>query len=136
MLFRIDPRSAEPIFEQILFLVKGGVARGELSDGDRLPSVRELARTLSVNPNTVVRAYQALEREGVILRRQGAGCFITEKGEALNARERRKRLGVLMKRTVTEAHHLGSGPDEIREALDTALENVRFPGRPGERKKK
>ncbi len=56
MWIRIDPQSAEPIFEQVVFQVKGAVARGQLSEGDRLPSVRELAKDLAVNPNTVIRA--------------------------------------------------------------------------------
>ncbi|MBM4321831.1 MAG: GntR family transcriptional regulator, partial [Deltaproteobacteria bacterium] len=66
MLIKIDPQSAEPIFEQIVFQVKGSVARGELLQGDRLPSVRELAKELSVNPNTVIRAYEALEKSGAV----------------------------------------------------------------------
>ena len=62
MLIRVDPRSAEPIFEQIVFQVKGAVARGEATAGDKLPSVRSLAREIAVNPNTVVRAYEVLEQ--------------------------------------------------------------------------
>ena len=55
MWIRIDPQSPEPIFDQIVFQVKGAVARGQLSAGDRLPSVRELAKEVAVNPNTVIR---------------------------------------------------------------------------------
>ena len=77
MLLRIQPLSPEPIFEQVVFQVKAAVARGELVAGDRLPSVRELARDLAINPNTVARAYEALEAQGVVVRRQGSGCFVT-----------------------------------------------------------
>ncbi|MCA8949143.1 MAG: GntR family transcriptional regulator, partial [Planctomycetes bacterium] len=65
VVIRIDPASAEPLFEQIVFAVKQAVARGGAAAGDRLPSVRELARELAINPNTVVRAYEALEHDGV-----------------------------------------------------------------------
>ena len=75
MLIRVDPQSSEPIFEQIAFQVKDAVARGALVTGDRLPSVRQLARDLTVNPNTVVRSYELLERDGVIVRRQGIGVL-------------------------------------------------------------
>ena len=64
MFLRVDLASAEPLFEQIAFGVKDAVARGELVPGAKLPSVRELAQELSINPNTVVRAYEALERDG------------------------------------------------------------------------
>lgn len=126
MLIRVDPRSAEPIFEQIVFQVKGAVARGEAAQGDKLPSVRSLARDLSVNPNTVVRAYEHLERDGLIVRRQGAGCFIDLNSEALDARARSEQLEALMERTVTEAFHLGARPREIRGSLARALDTLKF----------
>ena len=126
MLIRVDPQSAEPIFEQIVFQVKGAVARGEATDGDRLPSVRSLAREVSVNPNTVVRAYEHLERDGLIVRRQGAGCFINLSHEAVDDDVRAQRLDTLMDRTVTEAFHVGARPREIRAALKRALDAVKF----------
>lgn len=126
MLFRIDPQSAEPIFEQIIYQVKDGVARGELNEGDKLPSVRELAKEVSVNPNTVIRSYDVLEGEGVIVRRQGAGCFVTGMTSRLSEDERRKRLDGLTRRAVTEAFHLGFDAADIRGSLERGLEVVRF----------
>ncbi len=126
MLIRIDPQSPDPIFEQIAFQIKGAVARGDLSDGDKLPSVRELAKDVSVNPNTVIRSYEVLEREGVILRRQGSGCFITGKTSMLNDDERKRQLSLLMRRTVTEAYHLGFSSEDIRKSLDVGLRGVHF----------
>jgi GntR family transcriptional regulator len=67
MHLRVDPSRPEPIFEQIVFRVKHAVADGTLRAGDRLPSVRELARDASINPNTVARAYQALDRKSTRL---------------------------------------------------------------------
>lgn len=125
MLLRVDPRSSEPLFEQLVFQVKRAVAEGELAPGARLPSVRELAKQLAINPNTVVRAIEALERDGVIVRRQGAGCFVSDRpssrGSELAARERTRRLEGLFARAVTEAFHLGFGPAEIREAVEERL---------------
>ena len=125
MLIRIDPQSGEPIFEQIVFQVKSAVARGELQVGERLPSVRELARDLAINPNTVARAYTALAHSEVIVRRRGAGCFVKASVADAGAGGDQA-LDALMARTVTEAFHLGSRPKDIRAALKRALDAVHF----------
>jgi GntR family transcriptional regulator len=129
MLLTIDPHSAEPIFEQIAFSVKEAVARGDLGPGAQLPSVRELAQDLSVNPNTVVRAYELLTREGVVVRRQGAGCFITGRPSVLSGKHRRRQLVDLVSRTVTEAFHLGFDAEDVRAAVEQALVGIRFDGK-------
>ncbi len=129
MLLRIDPAAPEPLFEQITRKVKEGVAGGELSSGDRLPSVRELARELAINPNTVARAYEALERQGVIVRRQGAGSFVTDRPSPLRDAERRRRLRELLRRAATEAFHLGFDAAEVESVLHAELERIRFPER-------
>jgi len=125
----VDVHSGQPIFEQIAFAVKEAVARGELSAGAQLPSVRELAQDLAVNPNTVVRAYEVLTRDGVVVRRQGAGCFVTGRTSALSGKHRRRQLQDLVGRAVTEAFHLGFGANDVREAVEQALSGVRFEGR-------
>jgi GntR family transcriptional regulator len=126
MLLTIDPHSSEPIFEQIAFAVKEAVARGDLGPGAQLPSVRELAQDLSVNPNTVVRAYELLTRDGVVVRRQGAGCFITGRSSTLSGKQRRRQLDDLVTRAVTEAFHLGFSAEDVRAAMEQALANIRF----------
>ena len=126
MLIRIDPQSAEPLFEQVVFAVKSAVARGTAKAGDRLPSVRELAKDLAINPNTVVRAYEALERDGVLVRRQGAGCFLTGRGSDLASTERRKQLHELLRRAATEAFHLGFTAADIEKALTQCLDELEF----------
>lgn len=130
MLFQINPLSPEPLYDQVVYQVKAAVARGELRAGDRLPSVRELARQLTINPNTVARSYQALEGDGVIVRRQGAGCFVTGGPSNLREEERARRLEEHLARLVTEAYHLGFGADEVRAALERRLAQVEFPPRP------
>jgi GntR family transcriptional regulator len=126
VIIRIDPQSPEPLFEQVVFAVKAAVAKGTAKAGEQLPSVRELARELAINPNTVVRAYEVLERDGVIVRRQGAGCFLSGRGSDLAAAERRKQLADLMRRAVTEAFHLGFTAADIEKALAQCLEQVQF----------
>jgi GntR family transcriptional regulator len=129
MSLRIDPAAPEPLFEQIGQRVKESVAAGLMAPGDRLPSVRELARELAINPNTVARAYEALERDGVIVRRQGSGCFVTEQASPLRDDERRKRLAEQARRLVTEAFHLGFDAADIDAAVSNELDRVRFPER-------
>ena len=126
MLIRIDPSSAEPLFEQVVFAVKNAVAKGTAAPGDRLPSVRELARELAINPNTVVRAYEVLERDGVVVRRQGAGCFVSDRGSDLAQAEKRRQLVLAVRRVVTEAFHLGFQPDDVKKALAQCLDEVQF----------
>jgi GntR family transcriptional regulator len=130
MLLRVDPLAPQPVFEQLVFQVKSAVAKGVLAPGDRLPSVRELAKTVAVNPNTIVRALEALEREGVIVRRQGAGCFIAEPTRDRTVKARRRQLEEMLASVVTEAFHLGFRGDEVRAALDAALATVNLEGDP------
>lgn len=126
MIFRIDPLSSQPVFEQLAWQVKQAIARGELGAGDKLPSVRDIATEVRVNPNTVVRALDQLERDRVIVRRQGAGCFISPPSNELSNRARHEQLETLLEKVVTEAFHLGFQPDAIRAALEAALRRVRF----------
>jgi GntR family transcriptional regulator len=68
---------SQPLWEQVLHQIRGAVARGELKAGEKIPSLRELAGQLRINPNTVMRAYQELERDGLTETRRGQGTFIT-----------------------------------------------------------
>lgn len=130
MLFRIDPLASNPVFEQIVFQVKTAVARGVLRAGDKLPSVRDIAKDAAVNPNTVVRALEALERDRVIVRRQGSGCFVAPPSSDLTVKARRAQLDAMAVRMVTEAFHLGFSAADVRSAVGDALELIRFPTSP------
>src|SRR5579885_1871108 len=77
--FRLDSRSGVPAYRQIIDQVLGGIAAGSLKPGDQLPTVRQLAVDLAINPNTVVRAYRELEIREVLDTQQGTGTFITQK---------------------------------------------------------
>ncbi len=75
MRFALD--LSQPLYEQVLNQVRSSIAKGEIGLGDKIPSVRELAQALKINPNTVMRAYQELERDGLTETRRGQGTFIT-----------------------------------------------------------
>src|SRR5258708_20311686 len=75
--FRLDLHSGVPVYRQIIDQVQGGIAAGTLKAGDQLPTVRQVAVDLSINPNTVVRAYRELEIRGVLETQQGTGTFIS-----------------------------------------------------------
>jgi len=117
MEFRIDPASRLPIYRQLGNQIREGVARGRLRPGDQLPSVRDLSRTLVVNPNTVARVYTELEREGVLHTRQGLGVFVAEPKAELTKRARKQRLDELLDRFLTEAVYLGFTSEEVVTAV-------------------
>jgi GntR family transcriptional regulator len=116
--------STVPIYRQIVDQVCHTVAAGGLSPEDQLPSVRELAEKLVVNPNTVAKAYGELVREGVAESRQGRGVFITRRRQVYSRAERVRRLEAALDGFVNEAVFLDFDAGEIREALDRRLRAV------------
>ena len=125
MFLHVQPTGPEPLFEQVVFGVKSAVASGTLKPGERLPSVRELAKELTINPNTVAHAYGELEAQGVIVRRQGSGCYVSDGASVLSDRERNRRLHELVDRLAIEAFHLDYSAEEIRAALQARLSQAR-----------
>ena len=117
MFRQIDPRSPTPLYAQIADRVRIAVATGELTPGAPLPSVRQLASQLRVNPATVVQAYRQLEEVGVVESRQGAGTFVRELAEPKREAERQREARRLVRRLLKDASALGV----TREDLDHAL---------------
>jgi GntR family transcriptional regulator len=113
MQFRIDPSSRLPIYRQLSNQMREAVARGQLRPDERLPSVRELSRSLVVNPNTIARVYAELEREGMLHSRQGLGVFVARPKAELTQRVRKERLQQLLDVFLTEAVHLGFAADVV-----------------------
>ena len=124
MFISIDATSDVPIFRQIVQQIKTAVALGRLQPEDPLPSVRQLAVDLAVNPNTVARAYLDLEIEGVIYKRQGAGTFVSGQGVEMSKQERRRVLSELFERALVEGVNLGMDERELRETFERVLETI------------
>ena len=126
MQFRIDSTSPLPIYRQLTNQVREAVARGKLEPEQRLPSVRELSRTLVVNPNTIARAYTELERQGMLNTRPGLGVFAARPRPELTSEVRRERLDQLANRFLTEAVHLGFSSQEVLSLLSDRAGQFRW----------
>ena len=115
--FRLDLHSGVPVYRQIVDQVRGGVASGSLAVGDQLPTVRQLAVDLSINPNTVVRAYRELELGGLLETHQGTGTFISEQKIRGAASERARQLAGIVDDCVARAGAAGFTVDDLIEKL-------------------
>jgi GntR family transcriptional regulator len=122
MFADLDPKSPVPLYEQIAVRVKTAVATGEFRPGDLLPSVRELAGRHRINPATVTQAYRALELEGFLELRQGAGTFVRAVPSDTRARERGTQARRLVRDMLANAARYGLSRQELREALRHELD--------------
>lgn len=122
MWFHVDPMSGVPIYMQILNQVKRATASGLLKPGDQMPSVRELAMELTVNPNTIAKAYQELEREGITKTVRGVGTFIADKEFKIVHEERVKVLLQAIDKVLVEAHHLGFSREDVKKFVADRIE--------------
>ena len=120
-MFRVDAGSGVPIYRQLVEQVRREVMLGRLAAGDQLPPLREVVNALAINPNTVAKAYAELEHQGLVVRRQGAGTFVTAVPPA----------GVLVAppavrdsllRWVRRAHGAGLNGEQIRMLVQVALD--------------
>jgi len=114
---QIEPRSPIPLYVQIADRIRIAVATRELAPGAALPSVRQLASQLRVNPATVVQAYRELEEAGVAESRQGAGTFVRELAEPKREAERQREARRLVRQLMQEASLLGVTRDDLLGAL-------------------
>ncbi len=117
MKIEISTSSPEPIYRQIAEQIGLATALGTLSPGSALPSVRELAQQLVLNPNTVFRAYTKLERDGIIYTRRGVGTFVAERRDILSRAERDRILSASADRMITQAVHLGVSEQELLDIV-------------------
>ena len=122
MFEHIDARSPTPLYAQIAGRLRVAIAAGDLKPGDALPSVRNLAGRLRVNPATVVQAYRDLEAEGFVEMRQGAGTFVREVIPERRASERTRQASGLVRQLVAEAGRLGISSKELLQAIAQELE--------------
>jgi DNA-binding transcriptional regulator YhcF (GntR family) len=118
--FHLDLHSGMPVYRQIVDQVRGAVASGALSAGDQLPTVRQLAVDLEVNPNTVVRAYRELEYDGLLETHQGTGTFISDQKMPRAADERQRQLAQIVSDAVARAGAAGFTVQDLLDQLRTA----------------
>jgi len=124
--FRLDGHSGVPVYRQLIDQVMGGMAAGALAGGDQLPTVRQVAVDLSINPNTVVRAYRELEIRGVLETQQGTGTFISHQEVKRDELERRRQLDQIVGDFVARAGAAGFTLADLLEQLqDRKLETDR-----------
>jgi GntR family transcriptional regulator len=117
VLITIDAADTRPIYVQIMDEIKRAVVLGTVKPDDALPSVRQLAGDLRVNPNTVQQAYRELERDGLVYVRRGQGTFVAEEGVVQTDREREKLAGMVAERALREAYRNGLSADELVAAI-------------------
>lgn len=120
-IFTVDPRSGVPIYLQLIEQVKRGVALGTLAPGEQLPTVKALALELTVNPNTVARAYRDLERDGVIETSPGRGSFVRANGAVATTELRNDVAGPAFDEAVRTAKGLGLDTEATRRLFEGAL---------------
>jgi len=117
MNLKIDPQRGIPLYYQIMEQIKHLIATGQLKENDQLPTVRQLAVDLEINPHTVAKAYNELMREGILDVRQGIGTFVRSRQKALDSSDRQKKLDQLCDAFLTEAMKYGFTKREIIENL-------------------
>lgn len=124
MLSHVNPSSGVPIYVQIETQVKNAIAAGALKKDQALPSVRKLASDLGVNPSTVARAYQLLERDGVIATVQGGGTYVAENMPRFLKSEKLRRLQPHAQQIAVEGIQLGLTEEDIIKAVQEELERL------------
>jgi GntR family transcriptional regulator len=124
MLPKIDPSKSEPIYAQLMSEIKYSVAIGMTEPGEPLPSVREMALKLRINPNTVARAYRELEHEGVVITMAGKGVFVSDIRRAPDKRRALAEIKNVLDGILVDAYHRGISVEEVRELLDGRIENL------------
>ena len=115
--YAIDSKSGVPYYRQIIEQVKYAISRRELKAGDRLPTVRQLAVDLSVNPNTVIRAYREMEIEGVLETQQGSGTYVGSREPEIDELEKQRMLDQILTDLLARASSYGLTLEDVAEGL-------------------
>jgi GntR family transcriptional regulator len=116
-MFLLNPNSGVPLYLQLQQQLQQRILAGQFTDGAQLPSVREFSSELGINPLTVAKVYQILEREGFVETRRGLGTYVSHQSPALKIEARRRQIGPALEQLVTEALHLGLAEKEIQALL-------------------
>jgi GntR family transcriptional regulator len=124
MYLHLNHSSGEPIYRQIIEAIKYRVASGKLATDERLPSIRGLAEELKINTRTVVKAYEELQHAGLVVMRQGQGVFVATNHGVTPESARRKAIGEMARRMLSEAFRLGAGKEEVLNVIQSEADKM------------
>ena len=127
-MFNIDQRSSTPIYLQLVQEIKEAILRGVLKPGDKLPSVRDLSSRLTINPNTIQKSYQELERQKVIETLRGKGTFVCLNYQVREDEEKMDALKENLRKNLVEAHYLGLDHERIVELIGQLMQELSIGG--------
>jgi GntR family transcriptional regulator len=121
---KIDTKSGVPFYRQIIEQVKFAIARGDLAPGDQLPTVRQLAVELQINPNTVIRAYRELEIEKTLETHQGSGTYVSHNRPEIDSLEQKRMLDQILTDLLARASSYGFSLEEVLAGLRQRMEET------------
>jgi GntR family transcriptional regulator len=124
LAIQINPHSGVPVYRQIIDQVKFMVSGGALSKGDQLPSIRDLAKQLTINPTTIAKAYECMASEGLVEKVPGKGVFISDFSHALNKAEKEQKLRELARQVVVEADQLGLSSGVLMRLIGEEMDKL------------
>ncbi len=122
MQIKIDNASDRPVYQQIIDQVKRDIALGRLGKDEKLPTVRQLAGQLAINPNTIAKAYQQMEREGIITTRPGSGAFVANLDSDLSSSVKKKLISEDLERAAVDAFHMQIDGQTLLKWFNEAIE--------------
>lgn len=125
MNMKINPKDGKPVYRQIMDQIRLMIASGRLKPGEELPTVRGLAQTLIINPNTVARAYRELEQVGVLYTRQGSGTFVATHGTPLSRETCDRLIGERIDALLGEAKQLGYSLKDITDLVKERYKEIK-----------
>ena len=123
-MFNVDISSSTPIYQQIVDSVKEGILKGLIEPEEKLPSVRELAKMMTLNPNTIQKAYKELERQKVIVTLRGKGTYISSDYKPRKDEDKLMELKDLFKKGIVEAHYMGLKEKDILKMIEGLLKEL------------
>jgi len=131
MQFRIDNASDRPVYQQIMDQIKRDIAMGRLIKNEKLPTVRQLAGQIAINPNTIAKAYRQLEQQGIIVTKAGAGAFVANLDSNLSRSVRKKLISEELERIAVDAFHMQIESQTLLEWFNNAVVKFNLPSKKG-----
>jgi GntR family transcriptional regulator len=127
MQIRIDNASDRPVYQQIIDQVKRDIALGRIIKNEKLPTVRQLAGQIAINPNTIAKAYRQLEQQGIIVTKAGAGAFVANLDSNLSRSVRKKLISEELERIAVDAFHMQIDSQTLLEWFNNAVVKFNLP---------